>query len=149
MPEFNVYVEEPAFEKARGHFRREAGKNLEAMGLLVGEVFENGFVLITDYVTAENEASAVSVRFRENAFSELTRLLSEKGSEGFVVGWAHSHPGYGCFMSSTDAGTQRSFFNNEHNVALVIDPAKDEARFFRLNNGECVEISFAVVRRKQ
>ena len=40
-----------------------------------------------------------------------------------VVGWYHSHPGFGCWLSSTDIQTQSSFEAlNPRAVALVVDP---------------------------
>jgi 26S proteasome regulatory subunit N11 len=38
-------------------------------------------------------------------------------------GWYHSHPGFGCWLSSTDINTQSSFEAlNSRAVVLVVDP---------------------------
>lgn len=40
-----------------------------------------------------------------------------------VVGWYHSHPGFGCWLSGVDVNTQQSFEAlNPRAVAVVIDP---------------------------
>jgi 26S proteasome regulatory subunit N11 len=40
-----------------------------------------------------------------------------------VVGWYHSHPGFGCWLSSVDISTQQSFEQlNTRSVAVVVDP---------------------------
>lgn len=40
-----------------------------------------------------------------------------------VVGWYHSHPGFGCWLSGVDVNTQQSFEAlNQRAVAVVIDP---------------------------
>jgi len=40
-----------------------------------------------------------------------------------MVGWYHSHPGFGCWLSMVDAQTQKSFERlHERSVAVVIDP---------------------------
>uniref|UniRef100_A0A453EPH2 JAB1/MPN/MOV34 metalloenzyme domain-containing protein n=1 Tax=Aegilops tauschii subsp. strangulata TaxID=200361 RepID=A0A453EPH2_AEGTS len=40
-----------------------------------------------------------------------------------VVGWYHSHPGFGCWLSGVDINTQQSFEAlNPRAVAVVIDP---------------------------
>merc|ERR1712226_567739 len=45
------------------------------------------------------------------------------GRPEMVVGWYHSHPGFGCWLSSTDINTQSSFEAlNPRAVALVVDP---------------------------
>ena len=42
-----------------------------------------------------------------------------------VVGWYHSHPGFGCWMSGVDINTQQSFEAlNQRAVAIVIDPVQ-------------------------
>ena len=49
---------------------------------------------------------------------KLTRNRSET-----VVGWYHSHPGFGCWLSSVDINTQQSFEQlNPRAVAVVVDP---------------------------
>lgn len=40
-----------------------------------------------------------------------------------VVGWYHSHPGFGCWLSGVDVNTQQSFEQlNPRSVAVVVDP---------------------------
>lgn len=40
-----------------------------------------------------------------------------------VVGWYHSHPGFGCWLSGVDINTQQSFEAlNPRAVAVVVDP---------------------------
>lgn len=40
-----------------------------------------------------------------------------------VVGWYHSHPGFGCWLSSVDINTQQSFEQlTPRAVAVVVDP---------------------------
>ncbi len=46
-------------------------------------------------------------------------------SQNTIVGWYHSHPGYGCWLSGIDVATQR--LHQQHFdpfVAIVIDPKK-------------------------
>jgi len=42
-----------------------------------------------------------------------------------VVGWYHSHPGFGCWLSMVDVKTQKSFEQlSDRAVAVVIDPVR-------------------------
>jgi proteasome lid subunit RPN8/RPN11 len=42
-----------------------------------------------------------------------------------VVGWYHSHPGFGCWLSGVDINTQQSFEAlNQRAVSVVIDPVQ-------------------------
>lgn len=50
-------------------------------------------------------------------------LLKQTGRPEMVVGWYHSHPGFGCWLSGTDVATQKSFEAlSGRTVAVVIDP---------------------------
>jgi len=152
---FDVYLEEKAFEKASAHFKDHASRRLEALGFLVGGVYSfegRQYVMVEDYVTAENDATAVTVRFSREAFKDLSKTLSDGV---VIVGWCHSHPGYGCFLSSTDVRTQKVFFPEDFHIAVVCDPLKGEWKAFKLSKAEPEgneenyrEVSFAVVREK-
>ena len=55
--------------------------------------------------------------------SQMLDMLKQTGRPEMVVGWYHSHPGFGCWLSGTDINTQSSFEAlNPRAVALVIDP---------------------------
>lgn len=50
-------------------------------------------------------------------------MLKQTGRPEMVVGWYHSHPGFGCWLSSVDVNTQQSFESlNKRAVAVVVDP---------------------------
>jgi 26S proteasome regulatory subunit N11 len=36
-------------------------------------------------------------------------MLKQTGRPEMVVGWYHSHPGFGCWLSGVDMATQQSF----------------------------------------
>lgn len=55
--------------------------------------------------------------------TKMLDMLSRTGRVEMVVGWYHSHPGFGCWLSGVDIATQRSFEAlSDRAVALVIDP---------------------------
>ncbi len=158
MQFFDAYFTETCVAKAERHFAQAAENNLEAMGLLVGKFCEcqgSGWVLCEDYITSGNSATRVSVRFSRGSFEELASEFQARRSshDTAIVGWAHSHPGYGCFLSATDVATQEKFFPHPQSIALVIDPAKREAgkmlkRTFRVKDGATQAIPFAVIRKR-
>jgi len=50
-------------------------------------------------------------------------LLKQTGRPEMVVGWYHSHPGFGCWLSGVDCNTQQSFeMLSARAVAVVVDP---------------------------
>ena len=53
----------------------------------------------------------------------MMETLKLTGRNETVVGWYHSHPGFGCWLSSTDISTQQSFEKLcKRAVAVVVDP---------------------------
>ncbi|GIX63787.1 proteasome regulatory subunit [Babesia caballi] len=55
--------------------------------------------------------------------TEMKDQLRRTGRPEVVVGWYHSHPGFGCWFSGTDVNTQQSFEQlNPRAVGVVIDP---------------------------
>ena len=52
-----------------------------------------------------------------------------------IVGWQHTHPNYGIFLSNYDTFIQENFFNLPFQIAYVIDPIQNLRGFFQWKNG--------------
>jgi hypothetical protein len=61
-----------------------------------------------------------------------------------IVGWYHSHPDFGVFLSDMDMFIHRHFFNLPWQVAHVYDPIRKEEGVFVWRSGEPVIEHFAV-----
>jgi hypothetical protein len=48
-----------------------------------------------------------------------------------MVGWYHTHPSWGVFLSSLDMFICQNFFNRPLDLALVIDPCRQDRGFFQ------------------
>ena len=58
-------------------------------------------------------------------------MLKQTGRPEMVVGWYHSHPGFGCWLSGVDINTQQSFEAlSERAVAVVVDPIQSVKGLF-------------------
>jgi 26S proteasome regulatory subunit N11 len=56
--------------------------------------------------------TGVSVEAVDPVFqSTMLELLKQTGRPETVVGWYHSHPGFGCWLSSVDVNTQQVQIN--------------------------------------
>ncbi len=50
-------------------------------------------------------------------------IMEKVGREQKYVGWYHSHPGFGCWLSGIDCNTQKMMqMINKTFFALVVDP---------------------------
>jgi proteasome lid subunit RPN8/RPN11 len=144
---FDLYISKVASEKMINHARRFGRIRKEAMGFMLGDVCEHvghRFVLVRDIVTGALLSSADRVRFDSDSYSELFSELDSSGFDYVIVGWYHSHPGYGCFMSQIDVNTQSASFRESYHSAVVIDPILKEVQAFRLRGKKCAHVDFAV-----
>jgi proteasome lid subunit RPN8/RPN11 len=66
---------------------------------------------------------------RESA-RDVAIALRDMPAGATVVGWFHSHPGLGVFLSGTDLRTQRDCFGAEWQIAVVLDPQRREFGVF-------------------
>lgn len=97
---------------------------MEVMGLMLGEFVDDYTVRVVDVFAMPQSGTGVSVEAVDPVFqTKMMDMLKQTGRPETVVGWYHSHPGFGCWLSSVDISTQQSFEQlNARAVAVVIDP---------------------------
>ncbi|KAL5729222.1 multicatalytic endopeptidase [Ranunculus cassubicifolius] len=102
----------------------KAGVPMEVMGLMLGEVLDDFTIKVVDVFAMPQSGTGVSVEAVDPVFqTEMLDMLKQTGRPEMVVGWYHSHPGFGCWLSSVDVNTQQSFEAlHPRSVAVVIDP---------------------------
>ncbi|KAF2835426.1 COP9 signalosome complex subunit 5 [Patellaria atrata CBS 101060] len=102
-----------------------SGGSLEVMGLMQGSIHEDTFV-VTDAFRLPVEGTETRVNAQDEAneyMTEFLRLARENNQLENAVGWYHSHPGYGCWLSGIDVDTQSAQqAYSDPFVAVVIDP---------------------------
>ncbi|KAL1630331.1 COP9 signalosome catalytic subunit rri1 [Neofusicoccum ribis] len=102
-----------------------SGGSIEVMGIMLGYVRGDTFV-VTDAMRLPVEGTETRVNAQDEANEYLVQYLErsrEAGQAENAVGWYHSHPGYGCWLSGIDVGTQatQQTFGDPF-LAVVIDP---------------------------
>lgn len=117
-----VYISSLALLKMLKHGR--AGVPMEVMGLMLGEYVDDYTVRVIDVFAMPQSGTGVSVEAVDPVFqTKMLDMLKLTGRSEIVVGWYHSHPGFGCWLSGVDVNTQQSFESlNKRSVAVVIDP---------------------------
>jgi len=117
-----VYISSLALLKMLKHGR--AGVPMEVMGLMLGEFVDEYTVRVIDVFAMPQSGTGVSVEAVDPVFqAKMLDMLKQTGRPEMVVGWYHSHPGFGCWLSGVDINTQQSFEAlSERAVAVVVDP---------------------------
>ncbi len=101
-----------------------AGVPMEVMGLMLGQFVDKYTVSCVDVFAMPQSGTGVSVEAVDPVFqTKMLEMLKQTGRPEMVVGWYHSHPGFGCWLSGVDINTQQSFEAlNTRAVAVVVDP---------------------------
>jgi len=117
-----VHISSLSLLKMLKHGR--AGVPMEVMGLMLGEIVDEYSVTVIDVFAMPQSGTGVSVEAVDEAFqTDMMEMLNQTGRTETVVGWYHSHPGFGCWLSGVDINTQASFENlTKRAVAVVVDP---------------------------
>jgi len=117
-----VLISSLALLKMLKHGR--AGVPLEVMGLMLGEFVDEYTVRVVDVFAMPQSGTGVSVEAVDPVYqTKMMDMLKQTGRPEMVVGWYHSHPGFGCWLSSVDINTQQSFERlHPRAVAVVVDP---------------------------
>eukprot|EP01125_Pyxidicula_operculata_P021197 TRINITY_DN8078_c0_g1_i1.p1 TRINITY_DN8078_c0_g1~~TRINITY_DN8078_c0_g1_i1.p1 ORF type:complete len:325 (+),score=94.45 TRINITY_DN8078_c0_g1_i1:84-977(+) len=117
-----VHISSLALLKMLKHGR--AGVPMEVMGLMLGEFIDDYTVRVIDVFAMPQSGTGVSVEAVDPVFqTKMLDMLKQTGRPEMVVGWYHSHPGFGCWLSAVDQNTQQSFESlNKRAVAVVVDP---------------------------
>ncbi|MHA1264277.1 MAG: Mov34/MPN/PAD-1 family protein [Candidatus Helarchaeota archaeon] len=119
-----------AYEQIVLHATRFANSKIpmdawkEVYGFLIGTVEDNKVIVKKAIPMAHG--SSVEVEFTDEHYVKSAQIDSWASERNmFIVGWYHSHPGLGLFLSSTDITNHLGYQGpNPHAVALVFDHTK-------------------------
>jgi len=104
-----------------------SGGTIEVMGLLMGKVAGDTMVVM-DAFALPVEGTETRVNAQAEGYEYMVdylTLIKQVGRIENALGWYHSHPGYGCWLSGIDVSTQ--MLNQQFQdpwLAIVIDPVR-------------------------
>lgn len=120
-----VKISAVALLKMTMHAR--SGRNLEVMGLMQGKIMGDTMIVM-DAFALPVEGTETRVNAHAEAYEYMVSyldLIRQVGREENAIGWYHSHPGYGCWLSGIDVSTQ--MLNQQYQepwLSVVIDPTR-------------------------
>jgi proteasome lid subunit RPN8/RPN11 len=126
MYDFRVFIAEEAFDRicSNPETTNEVG------GMLVGDVLrdDNG-----PYIQVETVIEALHAKERgaeltltHETWNDIHGKMDSLYADKKIIGWYHTHPNFGIFLSERDLFIQQSFFNLPWQIALVYDPVRRE-----------------------
>jgi proteasome lid subunit RPN8/RPN11 len=125
-----VFIERDCNATMEAHARTDIRR--EQAGILCGQAHVDAvgqhYVNIRLAVPVDTLNDASHFRFHQESWEAVWSRGEEPAN---IVGWYHTHPGMGVFLSGTDLRTQKLYFSSPWQVAVVLDPVSRQAGFFR------------------
>ena len=113
--------------------------SVEICGVLVGgwlQDDEGPFVLIRHSIRCDTAASkSAEVTFTHESWAQINEEMDSKYDDQRIIGWYHSHPDFGIFLSDRDMFIQQHFFSAPGQVAYVVDPVRELEGIFEWRQG--------------
>lgn len=132
--ELPVYIDLDVMRDMEAHALSDT--SVELGGVMLGGQYHdsegNAFVMVTDSLRAQHfEATKGSFKFTHDTWQQISRERDEFPEDLQMVGWYHTHPDWGVFLSGMDMFICDNFFNRPLDLALVIDPCRGDRGVFQ------------------
>ena len=141
--QLQILVSQEAFATINTHATSDISH--EVGGFLVGRPYDWNDLHYVEVIAAVpgefTSASMAHLTLSPDTWAHAQATVREKFPDMHIVGWYHTHPRMGVFLSGQDLAIQEGFFRQPWHVALVIEPVSREAGFFVWESGQVREAS--------
>lgn len=133
-----VYIKQDVYKALEKLSASDTSKELGS--IIIGD-YSNELgkthVVISEYIEAKyTDASASTLTFTHETWDYVHAEHERRYPNKRIIGWQHTHPNYGIFLSNYDLFIQENFFNLPFQIAYVIDPIQNLWGFFQWKNGK-------------
>lgn len=138
-PQPFVVVDSEVVRKIRQHARSSSAT--EICGVLIGQDRDLR-IEVKECIEGENaDQAGAHVTFTQDTWEHIYAVKDKKFPNERIVGWYHSHPGFGIFLSEHDTFIHKNFFSSPGQIAWVFDPHSDEEGCFGWVGGRIERLS--------
>ena len=134
----NIYLSQSVYKQIH-KFTQNKTTN-ESGGVLVGTVVEalgKTNLLIEHFIEAKFcEATPTTLTFTHESWDYIHKELNKRYAGMKILGWIHTHPNFGIFLSEYDKFIHQNFFADPTQVAYVVDPIQNIEGFYFWINGK-------------
>jgi proteasome lid subunit RPN8/RPN11 len=113
---------------------------VEVCGVLVGAWGKDAggpHVVVSEAIRGEAATSKFAeVTFTHETWAKINHEMDSKFAHLAIVGWYHTHPDFGIFLSDRDVFIQQHFFSGPGQVAYVLDPVRKMEGIFTWQEGK-------------
>lgn len=109
--------------------------NQEVGGILIGTIADGGAEITAALPALKAVGHRANVTFTHDVWDEILPVVDRDHPGSRIVGWYHSHPGFGIFLSDYDRFIHQNFFSDPAMLALVVDPHTGHRGWFGWADG--------------
>lgn len=135
---FRVHITDRVHQGVWQH--ASADTSHEICGVLVGNWARDAdgpYAQITEFIRCDNAAQKFAeVTFTHESWAQINGEMDTKYRDLRIIGWYHSHPNFGIFLSDRDCFIQEHFFSGPGQIALVVDPVRKTEGIFEWRRGK-------------
>jgi proteasome lid subunit RPN8/RPN11 len=113
---------------------------LEVGGFLVGHTKDNRTIVTAAYPAQHTRQGQTQLTFTHESWDAIHKEVDNKEGNETLIGWYHSHPGFGIFLSDYDQFIQHSFFADPSHIALVVDPIAGKRGVFVSRDEKIIQV---------
>jgi proteasome lid subunit RPN8/RPN11 len=139
-PALHVVFAQDVIDDIRAHGR--ATPDVEVCGVLVGNVYQDddgsGCYVAANIRGNGAEGRNAQVTFTSDTWAHINTMMDTKYADERIVGWYHTHPGFGIFLSEMDLFIHQNFFGEPWQIAYVDDPQGGDCGVFVWEKGALV-----------
>jgi proteasome lid subunit RPN8/RPN11 len=141
-----VIFKQSVLNDVRAHGK--TAPDIEVCGVLVGNVYQDAmgpFVFVEASIRGNFSAGKnAQVTFTAKTWAHIQDVMDQQYPDMRILGWYHTHPGHGIFLSDMDLFIHKNFFSLPWHLAFVFDPQALEEGLFAWRQGNMVVESFVV-----
>lgn len=136
---YRIHISRTAYDTVWKHAHDEPSDH-EVGGMLIGDVYHDGrgaYLDIQAAIAAEHTRNEdTQVTFTPESWIQVNEVKDSTYPGLRIVGWYHTHPRFGIFLSDRDRFIQSTSFSQPWATALVVDPVQDLEGFFLWQEGQ-------------
>jgi proteasome lid subunit RPN8/RPN11 len=130
------------------HAHGSSRTDVEVCGVLVGRGYRDKigpWVYVEAAIRGHHAGSQLAqVTFTAETWAYMQGVMDQEYPDQRIIGWYHTHPGFGIFLSPMDLFIHENFFSAPEQVAIVYDPVARKEGLFVWRRGAAVEAPFQV-----
>lgn len=131
------------------HRHGQLTTDVEICGVLVGAGYRDDrgpFVFVEANIRGRHsDSKAAQVTFTSETWNHIHNELDQNYPDLQILGWYHTHPGFGIFLSGMDLFIHENYFSGKHQLAFVYDPIGGDEGLFVWRNGKALRDGFLIM----